>query len=147
MLEEQLLETRAEQLKGRVNRCRCKYCGGKLELRRIIFSDYENSRVEIFCSKCDRIEYGIEPEIYRCAQYFVEEMGFTCYPDLDDNAYTRKMTIAKVCEILTWGIGQLGFLQDNGFVFKPRMDTTVLGDCLLVTDSALQDLLDKGDGS
>lgn len=59
-------------LKKRTKRCVCKYCGGKLKLRRIIFSEYEDARIEIFCSQCDRIEFGVEPEISRSAEYFVE---------------------------------------------------------------------------
>lgn len=131
-------QDRALRLKKRAGRSVCKYCGGQLELRRIIFSDYEDARIEIFCTQCDRIEYGVEPEIYQSARYFAEEMDFNCYPDLDDNASTRRMTIAKVCEILTWGVSQLGFLTDDGFAYPPCLDHLAAGEALVISDSFLK---------
>ena len=56
-------EARLDMLKERTKRCVCKFCGNKLRLKRIIFSSYEEVRVEIFCEKCNRIEFGVEPEI------------------------------------------------------------------------------------
>ena len=52
-------EGRVEELRERAKRCCCKYCGGSLELRRIVFNDDEDARIELFCSHCDRIEYSI----------------------------------------------------------------------------------------
>ena len=101
--------SRLEMLRQRVQRCVCKFCGQGLYLRRIIFSDYEDARVEIFCEHCGRIEFGVEREIYASARYFVEEMGFNYYPELDDNEQTRQMNIAKVCEIMAWENQNLGF--------------------------------------
>lgn len=63
---------RLDVLKKRAKRCVCKYCGGELKLRRIIFSSFEDARVEIFCKDCERIEYGVEPQIYQSAKFFVE---------------------------------------------------------------------------
>ena len=60
-------ETRLEELKSRVYRCVCKYCGSPLKLKKIIFSELDEARIEIFCSHCDRIEYGVEPQVYACA--------------------------------------------------------------------------------
>ena len=137
MTETAYTESRALRLKNRTERCVCKYCGGQLELRRIIFSDYEEARIEIFCTQCDRIEYGVEPEIYRSARNFTEEMDFNCYPELDDNASTRRMTTAKVCEILSWGVLQMGFLTDDGFLYPTQSDTLTTGEALLVSHSQL----------
>lgn len=106
---------RIEMLKKRTKRCRCKYCGSPLEIRRIIYGKIEDARVEIFCSNCDRIEYGIEPEIYQAAKYFVEEMQYNAYPDLDNSETTKQMSIAKVCEIISWGCQNLGLIDDDGF--------------------------------
>lgn len=36
--------SRVEILKKRAERCRCKYCGRELRLKRITFSDYEDAR-------------------------------------------------------------------------------------------------------
>ena len=96
-------KSRLEIMKARAKRCVCKYCGGKLELRRIAFSDYGEARSELYCPVCQRIEFGTEPEIYQGATYFVDNLEFNHYPGLDDNEKTRRMNIAKVCEIMAWG--------------------------------------------
>lgn len=49
-----------QMLRNRVKHCVCKYCGGQLKLRQISFSEFEDARTEIFCSDCDRIEFGVE---------------------------------------------------------------------------------------
>lgn len=129
---------RLHMLKKRAKRCVCKFCGGSLRLRRIIFSDFEDARIEIFCEHCERIEYGCEPEIYRNAKYFVEELAFTCYPNLDVNERTKQMTIAKVCEIMMWGDQNLGFLDDDGFTGPVKMNQGMIGERLLLTDDDLE---------
>lgn len=95
-------EARTNMLKERARRCVCKYCGSPLKLHRIIFSEHEEARIEIFCSHCERIEYGVEPEVYASAKYFVDELKFNHYPDLDESETTRQMNIAKICEISNW---------------------------------------------
>ena len=136
-LETQIGE-RLALLKRRTKHCVCKYCGGALRLRRIIFSDFADARVEIFCEHCDRIEYGCEPEIYQNARYFVEELDFTCYPDLEANERTKRMTIAKVCEIMMWGDKHLGFLTDEGFTTPPQSSQLLVGECVVLTDEDLK---------
>ena len=66
---------RIKELKIRTKTCRCRYCGNKLNLRRILYGDVNSGRVEIFCDECDRIEYGVTAEIYSIAKYFVDELG------------------------------------------------------------------------
>ncbi len=134
---EAFAQKRLALLKKRANRCVCKYCGGSLRLRRIIFSDYEEARVEIFCEHCDRIGVGREPEIYRNALYFVEEMQFTCYPDLEANERTKRMNVAKVCEIMMWGDKNLGFLNEEGFTVPPESQEMLIGECVVLTDADL----------
>ena len=134
---EDFAQNRLQLLKQRANRCVCKYCGGSLRLRRIIFSDYEQARVEIFCEHCDRIEYGCEPEIYRNALYFVEEMQFSCYPDLEANERTKRMNVVKVCEIMMWGDKNLGFLNESGFTLSPQDNKILIGECVVLTDADL----------
>ena len=129
--------SRLEMLRQRVQRCVCKFCGQGLYLRRIIFSDYEDARVEIFCEHCGRIDFCVEREIYASARYFVEEMGFNYYPELDDNEQTRQMNIAKVCEIMAWENQNLGFLAREGFVVPPKLDTSTLGECVVLGDEDL----------
>jgi len=133
---------RIEVLKKRTKRCKCKYCGGKLKLRRIIFSTYEDARIELFCNSCDRIEYGVEPEIYASAKFFVDNSGFNCYPDLDDNEKTKQMTIAKVCEIMAWHDQNLGITDESGFLVKLNMNMNFVGECITLSD---EDLIDEDD--
>ena len=59
---------RLEELKIRTKNCCCRYCGGDLKLRRILYGNVKEGRVEIFCNHCDRIEYGVNREIYHVAK-------------------------------------------------------------------------------
>lgn len=130
---------RIEMLKKRTRRCVCKYCGSQLRLRRIIFSQYEDARIEIFCNSCDRIEFGVEPEIYASAKYFVENSKFNCYPDLDDNERTKQMTIAKVCEIMAWENQNIGIVDVNGFTVPLNINENFVGECITLSDEDLED--------
>lgn len=130
-------QKRVAMLKTRSVRCVCKYCGGELRLRQILFTEYEEARIELFCKDCNRIEFGVEPEIYANAEYFVEETGFNCYPDLDDNEKTKQMTIAKVCEIMTWENQNIGILTPEGFCVPLNKNEHYVGECLTLSDSDL----------
>ena len=128
-------EKRLEVLKKRMKRCVCKYCGSNLKLRRIIFSEFEDARVEMFCSECDRIEFGVEPAIYQSARFFVDNSHFNCYPDMDDSILSRQMTIAKVAEIMTWENQNLGFLDSNGFTVSINYNENFIGECLTLSEN------------
>ena len=129
--------SRMEDLKGRAKRCCCKYCGDELTLRRIVYGDVEDARVELFCKHCNRIEYGVEREIYLAAKYFVDEIGFNAFSDLDDNEKTRSMKVAKVCEIIAWGYKNLGHMDRNGFTVPVNVDKTVIGERLILDEADL----------
>ena len=133
-------EKRLTMLKKRTQRCVCKYCGGQLKLRRIIFSYYEDARIEIFCSHCDRIEFGVEPQIYQSAKYFVENSHFNCFTDLDDNERTKQMTISKVCEIMAWENQMIGILNEGGFNISLQMKENIVGECITLTDNDLDNI-------
>lgn len=132
-------QKRLTVLKKRAKRCRCKYCGGRLKLRRIIFSDYEEARIEIFCNECERIEYGVEPEIYSSARFFVENSGFNCFPDLDNNEKTKQMTISKVCEIMAWQNQNLGIMNEEGFQVSLHMNENFVGECITLSEDDLDE--------
>lgn len=131
------IEERMEILKGRASRCCCKFCGSSLELRRVVFSSFEEARVELFCPECNRIEYGVEPEVFRSAQYFVDTLKFNHFPELSPNEQTRKMNIAKVCDIMSWACKNLGFASDKGFVVPVTMETHLTGEALIMTEDEL----------
>ncbi len=127
---------RLKELRARTARCCCRFCGSPLEIRKIVFTGFD-SRIEVFCSECNQIEYGTEPEIYLSARYFVESMGFNYYPDLDDNAQTKKMNIAKVCDIIAWQNKHMGFLNTDGFAVPVNVNPTIMGNMLVMDEDDL----------
>lgn len=140
-------EGRMGMLKQRARRCVCKYCGGRLGLKRISFSEIEDARVEIFCKSCDRIEYGVEPEIYQSALYFVEEMGFNYYPDLNQSEKTKRMNVAKVCDIMAWENKNLGILDRDGFKVPLAANKNMIGECVILDEADLENIEDISVGT
>lgn len=128
-------------LKARTNRCCCRYCGGALEVRQIIFYEQKESRIEIFCQDCDRIEFGVEKEIYKSACHFVDEAGFNHYPDLDDNEKAKQMNIAKICDIIAWGCQSFGFLSNTGFSVPVAANQDLQGKSMTLNEATLLALL------
>lgn len=74
-----------------------------MELQRLVFSEDDNARAELYCPICEKLEFGVEKEIYAAAEYFVDEMEFQCYSDIENIPQQRQMSIAKVAEIISWG--------------------------------------------
>lgn len=109
-------ESRVQLLKKRAKRCVCKYCGGQLNLKKIVYSDVEEARAELYCDRCNRIEFGIEPEIYSSAKSFVEKIEFDCYPEFDKNKKKEQLNIAKVSEIIAWSMQNMSLLNAEGFL-------------------------------
>ena len=131
-------KARTKELLERSQRCVCKYCGGSLEVRTIVFNEILDARTELFCTHCDRVEYGVEKEIYQSAEFFVDEMEFNHYPDLDDNQRRKQMNVAKVCEIMAWENRNMGFIDANGFTVPVKMNPDVIGNCIVLDDEALE---------
>ena len=142
--------SRLEELKWRVKNCRCKYCGAPLHLRRIIYGNVPDGRVEIFCTECDRIEYGVEPEIYLAAKYFVDEFEFNIFPNNEASEKTVQMNVAKICEIMAWGMKNIGILTAKGFNVPLDLSGSILGEEVIYRDDDLSDveidILDTGVG-
>ena len=136
---------RTALLEKRSARCVCKYCGSRLRIKSITFNSIIDGRSELYCSKCGRIEFGVEPEIYQSAKYYVDEFDYSCYPELDDTPATRQMSVAKVSELMNWLAERLGIVDDDGFCVPLRMDMSRMGECLHLTDAAL-DALKAGEG-
>ena len=136
-------QERLSELESRMKRCVCRYCGGNLKVRLIDFGNIETSNLEIFCEKCDRIEYGVEKEIYRDAVFFVDNIGFNYDPNRFDSELTRRFNIAKVCDIISWHDKQIGILDQNGYKM-PILDQEDDLDCadgsiLISGDELLED--------
>lgn len=125
-------DNRIERLKRRAKHCVCKYCGKELKLKHIIFSDINEAKVELYCNSCQRIELGVEREIYMSACNFVDHLEFEYYEGIDCNERKRQMNIAKVCEIMTWGCRNIGILNQDGFTVPLKLDEEFLSECLVL---------------
>lgn len=113
-----------------------------MSLRQIDFNDFEEARIEIFCERCDRLEFGIEPEIYTSAQYYVDEFEINFYPDMGNNAVTKKMSVANIADIMSWALQNMGYLNKDGFLVPPDLGNKVLGECIVLNDQTI-DALEK----
>jgi len=134
---------RLEILQKRKMHCCCKYCGHELEIRRMVFSEDDNARVELYCPSCEKIEFGVEKEIYAAAEYFVEELEFQCYFDIPNPLLQKQMNIAKAAEIMAWGFQTLGYLDENGFNTPVKTPDYLLHEHLQLRASELADLLEE----
>jgi hypothetical protein len=99
---------------ARSQRCVCRYCGSKLEIRAVVFCEYGGAGAELYCPKCGKIEYGTEPEIYKTAKAFVDDMEFNYYLNMEENKESYQMNIAKVCEILSFAAQRWHKLDHKG---------------------------------
>ena len=97
-----------------------------------MFSDIKDARIELYCDNCERIEYGIEPEIYQSACNFVDNLEVDFYDTLDNNDSKRLMNIAKVCEIMAWGYRNVGLLNADGFTVELDMNNEVWEECMIL---------------
>ncbi|MBO5366931.1 MAG: hypothetical protein J6A39_09955 [Peptococcaceae bacterium] len=128
---------RLKELKIRTKNCCCRYCGGELKLRRILYGSVKEGRIEIFCSECDRIEYGVNKEIYHVAKYFEDEFQLNLYPANDDTIRTYQMNVAKLCDIMAWGCKNLGLLEYDGFKVPVDISKSILGEEIILYDKDL----------
>lgn len=106
--------THDETLRRRAARCVCKFCGQPLKEKFIIFNKYGGQGTELFCEHCQRIEYGVEPEIYSLAEEFFDNYDFNYYLDMEEDETARELNIAKLSEVLTWTVRKMGLLDENG---------------------------------
>lgn len=130
---------RLNELKIRTKECCCRYCGGDLKLRRILYGNVKEGRVEIFCSDCDRIEYGVPKELYYIAKYFEDEFQLNLYPENDDSVKTYQMNIAKLCDIMAWCCKNLGILEYDGFKVPIDISQNILGEEVVLYDEDLDE--------
>lgn len=134
------MSARIKALKTRTDRCVCRYCGSPLSLCKITYAAYDEAKVDIFCDHCNRLEFGVEPEVYHIAEYYVDEIHYDHYPELDASERKRRMNIAVICDILTWGYKSVGLLEQDGFTVTLNYKQELLGSALAITDSALRQL-------
>ena len=131
---------RIQELRDRAARCRCRYCGHPLTLRKITYAAYDEAKIELFCEQCNRIESGAEPEIYKIAEYYVDAMKYDHFPNLDNSFRKRRMNISIICDILTWGFKNSGLLDKDGFNVALNLDEDLMGEAFSLSDSYLESL-------
>lgn len=134
-------ENRIERLKRRAKHCVCKYCGKELMLRHIIFSDINEAKVELYCNACQRIEFGVEKEIYASACNFIDYLEFDYYENMDANEKKRQMNIAKICEIMSWCCKNIGIINQDGFTVPLELELDKWKECLILPSQEV--ILDK----
>ena len=142
--EQTEMRSRIKELKSRTARCVCRHCGHSLSLRKITYAAYDEAKIDIFCEYCDRIEFGVEPEIYKIAEYYVDEMQYDHYPELDDSTRKRRMNIAIICDILTWGYKSAGLLNKEGFTVELNHEQEIMGTSLAISDTELRSMKREG---
>ena len=138
--EQKEQSVRIQELRDRAARCRCRYCGHPLTLRKITYAAYDEAKIELFCEQCNRIESGAEPEIYKIAEYYVDAMKYDHFPNLDNSFRKRRMNISIICDILTWGVKNSGLLDKDGFNVALNLDEDLMGEAFSLSDSYLESL-------
>ena len=138
--EQKEQSVRIQELRDRAARCRCRYCGHPLTLRKITYAAYDEAKIELFCEQCNRIESGAEPEIYKIAEYYVDAMKYDQFPNLDNSFRKRRMNISIICDILTWGFKNSGLLDKDGFNVALNLDEDLMGEAFSLSDSYLESL-------
>ncbi|MDO4281479.1 MAG: hypothetical protein Q4C56_07605 [Peptococcaceae bacterium] len=134
---------RVERLKERAKHCCCRYCGGELAVRQIIFYTQAEARVELYCDSCEKIEYGVEKSLYASAKALVESMDFNYFPDLAEGEERKQMNIAKVCALTSWQMRYLGLLSDDGFKVPIEITEYGMDECTTIADGDLDELLEE----
>lgn len=138
--EQKEQSVRIQELRDRAARCRCRYCGHPLTLRKITYAAYDEAKIELYCEQCNRIESGAEPEIYKIAEYYVDAMKYDHFPNLDNSFRKRRMNISIICDILTWGFKNSGLLDKDGFNVALHLDEDLMGEAFSLSDSYLESL-------
>ena len=108
-----------EKMQERLGHCVCKFCGGDLEIKVIIYNKYGGQGLEMYCPNCQKIEYGTEKGIYRLAKDFVENVEFDYFPDMEEGKRSFELNVAKACEVLSWGLRRLEVMDEKGIKENP----------------------------
>lgn len=93
---------KVENIDYRLEHYVCKYCGGKLEKRLIIYNQYGGQGIDLYCPACGKVEFGIDPNLYMLAKAYVDKFEFNYYTDMQENIRNYQMNIAKVATICDW---------------------------------------------
>lgn len=134
---------RVERLKKRAKHCCCRYCGGDLHVRQLLFSSQREPRIELYCDQCKKVEFGVEKEAYAAAKAMVEATDFNHFPDLVEGEERKQMNIAKVANITSWQMRYLGLTDETGFVVPVKLNEYSMEQCSAVDEDELEKLLEE----
>ena len=109
-----------ERLMLRREKCVCKMCGSRLDIRMVIYNQYGGQGLDLYCPHCKRVEYGVEPEVYEAARAFVEKFEFNYFTDMSENERNFELNISKVCDIAAWILKYRGELDEEGLLISPK---------------------------
>lgn len=102
------------ELTSRAERCCCKMCGSPIKPKLIIYDRYGGHGVELYCEKCQKIEYGTEPLIFQLAQDFIDSFEFNYFPEMEENERCEQLNVSKMCDIFSWVFEEIGLLEETG---------------------------------
>lgn len=136
---------RIVELRSRAKHCVCRFCGQTLSLRRITYDAYDESRIELYCEHCGKIEYGCEKEIYQVSEYFVDELNYDHFPNIDNSLRKKRMNIAVICDIINWGFKNTGLIDENGFTVPLDLSAGVFGEATYISDTQLREVEAEGE--
>lgn len=134
---------RVERLKQRAKYCCCRYCGGELQVRQIVFHTQAAARIELYCDQCQKMEYGVEKEVYASAKAFVTATNFNHFSELEDNEQRFQMNVAKVCNLTSWQLRYLGLTGEDGFVVPLQIKDYGMDTCTTIDEDSLEQLLEE----
>lgn len=110
-----------EEMKARQKRCVCRQCGRELEIRMIIFCQYGGQGLELYCPVCQRIEYGVEKELFALANKFIKETEFNYFLDMPEDKRSLALNKAKIGELFSWLFYELGLCDKDGLTEKYKI--------------------------
>lgn len=113
-------------------------------MRKITYAAYDEAKIEMYCSHCDRMEYGVEPIIYKMAEYYAEEIQFDYYPEMDESESKHRMNISTLCDIMNWALKNTGLLEESGFTVPIGVNPEILGEASIYSREELKDELSRG---
>ena len=58
---------------------------------------------------------------------------------MDDNEKTRRMNVAKICEIMAWGDKNIGILSEEGYSVPVKLEIEQIGQTAVFEDKDLID--------
>lgn len=132
--------TRTKMLQKRSERCICKYCGGELEVRSIVFNDIVEQERNFIVSIVIGLNLGQKKKFIKMRNILWKKWITIVSQIQTIQKQLGQMSVAKVCDIMNWIITHLGFVNEDGFCVPVNSDRYMLGKNILLTDEDLAEI-------